>query len=499
MRRPSLAPAAILAVLLAVAAPAGAATLVSQYAVSGSRADASGLSGAGQTRLGGFGSDLSYDAATGTFYGTTDRGPGGGVLPYQPRLQAFTLDIDRATGAIRGFDLQATTLFTQANGDAYTGLNPTLASGSMSTLGGSLDPEGLARLPNGHFLVSDEYGPSVIEFDQSGRAVRTFAVPANLVPRRSNGSVDYTGDRDKVTTGRQDNRGFEGLTVSADGKTAYAMLQDPLFEEGANGAKADGRYSRNVRIVQYDVATGQPTKQYIYQLESLSAINDRIDGTDQDFEANRQGRSIGISAIQALPNGTLLVLERDNRGLGVDDPNAALTVGSKRIWQVDLSNATDVSTISLKGRNDLPDGVTPVAKSATPFIDLAAALKAMGLSVPEKIEGFTFGPRLADGSYTLIVATDNDYSVTQNGGGTQFDVCTSGPGGVNSTVALGAGCPQGQRLLDSYLYSFRLSAAEYASLAGVVPEPATWATMTLGFGLVGAATRRRRRGAMAAA
>ncbi|MBB4617436.1 esterase-like activity of phytase family protein [Sphingomonas abaci] len=492
MRRPSLAPAAVLAVLLA-APPAGAATLVSQFAVPGGAVDRSGLSGAGQNRLGGFGSDLSYDAATGTFYGTTDRGPGGGVLSYQPRLQTFTLDIDHATGAIRGFDLQATTLFTQANGNPYTGLNPTLASGSMATLGGSLDPEGLARLPNGHVLVSDEYGPSVIEFDQTGRAVRTFAVPANLVPKRANGNVDYTGDRDTVATGRQDNRGFEGLTVSADGKTAYAMLQDPLFEEGANGSKADGRYSRNVRIVQYDVATGQPTKQYIYQLESLSDINSRIDGTAQDFEAKHQGRSIGISAIQALPNGTLLVLERDNRGLGVDDPIGANTVGEKRIWQIDLSKATDVSTISLKGTNDLPAGVTPVAKSATAFIDIAAALKAMGLTVPEKIEGFAFGPRLADGSYTLIVATDNDYSVTQNGGGTQFDVCTSGVGGASSTVALGAACPEGQHLLDSYLYSFRLSEAEYASLAGVVPEPATWATMTLGFGLIGAAARRRRR------
>lgn len=492
MRRPLLA----LVVMLA-ATPASAVTLISQYAVAGNAVDRSGVSGnAAQTRLGGFGSDLSYDAATGVFHGMTDRGPGGGVLAYQPRLQAFTLDIDRTSGAINGFALRASTLFTQANGAAYNGLNPTLLNGSAATLGASLDPEGLTRLPNGNFLVSDEYGPSVIEFDPSGRAVRTFATPANLLPKTSNGTVNYTGDRDTVATGRQDNRGFEGLTVSADGKTAYAILQDPLFEEGKNGSKNDGRYSRNVRIVQYDVATGQPTAQYIYQLDSLTDINAR---TDTAFDANKQGRSIGVSAIQALPNGQLLVLERDNRGLGVDDPNVALSVASKRIYKIDLAGATDVSAISLKGLNDLPTGVKPVNKSATPFLDIAAALRSMGYTIPEKLEGFAFGPRLADGSYTLIVATDNDYSVTQNGSGTQFDVCTSGAGGTSTQVALGAACPAGTALIDSYIYSFRLSESEYNALVGAVPEPSTWATMVLGFGLVGAAARRRRRTAPLAA
>ncbi len=32
------------------------------------------------------------------------------------------------------------------------------------------------------------------------------------------------------------------------------------------------------------------------------------------------------------------------------------------------------------------------------------------------------GPRLKDGSYALVAGTDNDYSVTQNATGRQFDV-----------------------------------------------------------------------------
>jgi hypothetical protein len=64
--------------------------------------------------------------------------------------------------------------------------------------------------------------------------------------------------------------------------------------------------------------------------------------------------------------------------------------------------------------------------------------------------------------------------------------------GTTTQVALGAGCPAGTTLIPNMIYSFRLSEAEYRTLTGAVPEPATWGMMVLGFGLVGAAARRRR-------
>lgn len=489
--RPSMLFATVAAVALAPV-PAGAVELISSYAVANGT-DLSGLSGTGNNRFGGFGSDLSYDAATGTFWSTTDRGPGGGVLSYAPRLQGFTLDIDNVTGKINGFTLTNTVLYRDG-ANTFNGLNPQLLNGSVSDLGRSLDPEGLARLPNGNFLVSDEYGPSVYEFAKDGQFVRAFEVPSNLVPRDGNGNVDYVGGAGTITTGRQDNRGFEGLTVSRDGKTAYAILQDPLVNEGrAPDGSANGTYSRNTRIVAFDVATGKQSGQYIYQLESVADINAGL--SKNQFDADKQGRSIGVSSLQAVGDNKLLVLERDNRGFGVDDPNGKKPVGSKRVYEIDLTNATDVTNVSLAGTNTLPSGVVPVAKSATAFLDIAAALKKMGLPVPEKIEGFAFGPRLADGSYTMIIVTDNDYSVTQSGSGQQFDVCTSGVAGkgTNAQVALGASCPDGMTLLPNMVYSFKVSAAEYAQLTGAVPEPATWAMMLTGFGVVGAALRRRRK------
>ena len=480
----------IATLLIAVAIPAlpaHAASFVSSLSIANGT-DLSGFAGIGNNRLGGFGSDLVYNATDGLFYGITDRGPGGGVLSYAPRMQAFSLDID-STGAIGGFTLQRTTVFTDMTGQAFNGLNPRLLNGNSATLGRSFDSEGLARLANGNFLVSDEYGPSLYEFDANGRMIRSFTTPANLLPKEANGTPNYVDGRPTITSGRQDNRGFEGLTVTPDGKTAYAILQDPLVEEGrANNGSADGRFSRNVRIVAFDVATGQSTGQFIYQLEDRADINARVTDT---FGANNQGRSIGVSAIQSLGNGKFLVLERDNRGLSVDD-TASTEVASKRIYQIDLTGATNVASISLAGTNTLPTGVVAAKKDATPFIDIAAALKARGLQVPEKIEGFTFGPRTADGGITLIVATDNDFSVTQNGSGTQFDVCLNATNTVRSQVALGGACPTGQSLIPNLVYSFKLSRAEYLSLTGAVPEPATWAMMIAGFGLVGGAMRRRR-------
>jgi len=58
-----------------------------------------------------------------------------------------------------------------------------------------------------------------------------------------------------------------------------------------------------------------------------------------------------------------------------------------------------------------------------PFLDLAAnTLPELGNKVPEKWEGLAIGPQLKGGDYLMLAGTDNDYSVTQNAVGAQFDV-----------------------------------------------------------------------------
>jgi hypothetical protein len=470
------------ATALAATSAQGAVSFTGSFSVAGAATDLSGIDPKfGGNRLS-FGSDLVYDRTTDLFYGITDRGPGGGLVDYAPRVNAFRLTFDSTTNAVTGFDLKQTIVFTKADGSVFSGLNPLLRSGNVATLGDSFDPEGFVRLPNGNMLVADEYGPSIYEFDATGRQVRAYTTPENLKPKLPGGGIDYVNGRPTITSGRQDNRGFEGLTVGANGKV-YAIMQDPLVNEGASN---QGRNSRNLRIVEFDPATGTATKQFIYQLESLTDINDRIPGTASDFASNAQGRSIGVSSISPMGDGTFLVIERDNRGLGVDDPTGANPIGTKRVYRIDLTGATDVSAVSLAGSNSLPLGVVPVNKSL--YLDVQSALKAAGENTYEKLEGLAFGPALPGGGFNLILVTDNDFSVTQTGSGEQFDVCTGGPGGTTGQVPLGAGCPTGTALIPSKIYSFVVTGKD-----SPVPEPSTWAMMIAGFGLVGAAMRRRMR------
>lgn len=239
-----------------------------------------------------------------------------------------------------------------------------------------------------------------------------------------------------------------------------------------------------LRIVEFDTATGLSTAQYIYSLESLADINARIPGTANDFTATQQGRNIGISAIVALSNREFLVIERDNRGVGIDDPAGAIPVGSKRIYKINLTGATDVSGVSLAGTNALPAGVVPVGKQLT--LDVQAALVAAGLPIPEKMEGLTVGPQLSDGTFALLLGTDNDFSVTQTGSGAQFDVYTNGTQGP-----LG-GDPMGRTLLPTYLYSFKTALPTFQPLQTEVPEPSALALFGAGAAL-GLLRRRRRR------
>ena len=454
-----VAAAAALAITGASAQSLTNVSFVNGLALDGGLLDKS--SGSAFDRRVGFFSDLYYDASRNAWWGLSDRGPGGGTLSYETRVQRFTLDVNPTTGAISNFAVAETIKFRNA-GAAMNGLAPS----PTNVLGNSLDPEGFAVNPkNGHFLVSDEYGPSLIEFDRSGNLVRRYTTPANVIPRSATGVPNFAGDAGN-TQGKRANRGFEGLAVSADGKFAYAMLQSAMLDEGAGS----GVYNR---IVKFDTTTGLALAQYAYKMDASS-----------------QGR--GISALVALGNDKFLVLERNNRGVGI---GADLKTADKNVYQIDLSGATDVSAIDL----DSGAAFTAVSKGAK-LIDLDAdTLAAMGNKSPEKWEGLAVGPKLANGKYLVLAGTDNDYSVTQNGSGVQFDVwlrmtdadpyATSIQCPVGTLLGCSGTLTADYTLLPGVLHAY---AANIDGYTAPVPEPETYALMLAGLGLVGCMSRRRR-------
>jgi hypothetical protein len=397
----------------------------------------------------GFFSDLTYDAATGTWFALSDRGPGGGLIGYATRVEQMLIPVHPVDGSLIGRPLVLRTiLFTDRDGQPFNGLNPRLLNGDAATLGRSFDPEGFAIGRNGHFYVADEYGPSLYEFDRRGRFLRAFDIPETLRPRQADGALNLVDGRPTVVSGRQDNRGFEGLTFNASGTRLYAVMQDPLVNEGDRG---DGRRGRFVRIVEFDVRTGASSAQYLYPLESIATLNAITADTSDDFSATNQGRSIGLSAITALSDHEFLVLERDNRGLGVEVTAAPLL---KRVYRIDLRGASDVSALSLAGAAQLPAGVSAVSKREE--VDLLAALRAAGSEIPEKLEGLAIGPRLVRGGRVVLLGSDNDYSVTQSGAGEQFDVCVNPDTGERAQVVIDSACPTGTQLIPGYLFSFRV-------------------------------------------
>ena len=372
------------ALVLPLAGPAAAdPVFVNGLRFPGGMLDATRRPGANAGRLGFF-SDIYYDSVRDEWWALSDCGPGGGLLTYPTRVQRFTIDINPFTGRISNFKVRETVKFTDpwnllhpfaGRNAALNGQNPALLHGDAGILGRSFDPEGLVVDPRtGHLLVADEYGPALYEFDRKGRLLRTFETPANLIPKVG-AAVNYVAIRDDgLNAGRQDNRGFEGLAITPDGKKLFAVLQDPLVNEpGPN----DGRNGRNVRILVFDNdrrswSYGKSIKQYVYQLEPQAAVRQRI--LDAGGVATptdpRQGRNIGLSAIVALNEHEFLVLERDNRGIGVDDPAGANVVGSKRVFKIDVAGATDV-TDDVLPVGALPPEIMPVAKSDL-FMDLAA-------------------------------------------------------------------------------------------------------------------------------
>lgn len=495
-----------LAVCLLVCAERAAAqpTFVNGIVINGGVLDATREPGANGGRFGFF-SDLYYDPVRGEWWALSDRGPGGGTITYDTRLQRISVDVHPITGGIGNFRIEETIKFTDPHGLLYPftgtpsldGLNPLALTGNAGLLGNSFDPEGLVVDPRtGHFLVADEYGPSLYEFDRKGRLVRAFETPANLIPKAGS-LVNYIAPRDScsatlvppfcgLTAGRQDNRGFEGLAITPDGKRLYAVLQDPLVNEPPPN---NGRNGRNLRIVVFDndrrsSTFGTSVAQYAYQLEAQADIAARIiaaggsaSGTDP-----RQGRNIGLSAIVAVNNHEFLVLERDNRGIGVDDPAGANIVGSKRIYKIQIDDlTTDVSNTTLPNVADLEAvGIKPVAKSAV-WIDLATRTLLPNGKQAEKWEGLTIGPRLFFGAHVLVMGNDNDYSVTQDvGTNVQSDIYVDFNGnfakctldGTDACQINGAGptnvpLPANHRLIPGVLHAYR---ATEADLAGYV-EP----------------------------
>jgi hypothetical protein len=174
------------------------------------------------------------------------------------------------------------------------------------------------------------------------------------------------------------NRGLEGVAISPEGDRIVAMMQGPLAQDSRQDkTKRVGLFTRIVVIDRK--GNEQSTQQFVYPLEDVTT---------------------GISEVLAISRDQYLVLERDS------ESGEAAKI--KKIFKIDLSNATDVSSMEAIGVDQLPQRVVPVAKSD--YLDLMdAKFGYSGERTPEKPEGLAWGKDFDDGRKSLIVCFDNDF------------------------------------------------------------------------------------------
>jgi hypothetical protein len=181
---------------------------------------------------------------------------------------------------------------------------------------------------------------------------------------------------------------MEGLTGTGDGSVLVGLMQSPL-----DNPKAAGRSSVHARLLVYSPATGQ-SRQYLYPLD---------------------GPDFFTSDITLVRDQVYLVIEHDGLALGANPPAT-----QKKIFRIDLSEATDVSDSANTETGRLVDGKTLESLTAaelaaagirTATKTLIADLLALGYP-HDKPEGLVVLSRDEVG-----VVNDDDFGITDGPSG----------------------------------------------------------------------------------
>ena len=253
--------------------------------------------------------------------------------------------------------------------DPATGAIVEQSLGAEFTPGSLGDAEGLARDPQtGALWVSDEAGPTIAEYGLDGVATgRTAPVPA--IQR------DY----------HRGNLSLEALAISPDGLTMWTANEQALTCDG-DSSSGNNTVSTVVRLTRLVRATPQSAWEAAGE---WAYVCDPCGGSNY--------AQSGLSGLCALPDGSLLALEREV---------SITTWGRCRVYRVTtgaLAAATEVSDIPSLSE---AGGYDPVAKGS-PLLEMKGQL--LNIIV---YEGIALGPILGDGSRAVFLVSDGGETKT---------------------------------------------------------------------------------------
>jgi 2',3'-cyclic-nucleotide 2'-phosphodiesterase (5'-nucleotidase family) len=250
-----------------------------------------------------------------------------------------------------------------------------------------IDSEGILVDNEGNFWICEEGGPTIWKVNPVGVVIKRFTPYANLF-----GAETIDVQIDTVFKYRKNNRGFEGISITPNGKI-YAIIQSPILYP----TKSIGEGTRVHRIIEIDPITNT-TRMFAY-------LNDGIIGASGNDQIRLRDWKIGDMA--AINDSTFLVMEAAKRGIS----------DIKKIYLININNATNVNSglysgVTLEALVDATglaaNNITPVSKIL--FMDL---LLNGWNPLLDKAEGLAI---INDS--TIAVGNDNDYgqiSLLENG------------------------------------------------------------------------------------
>lgn len=324
------------------------------------------------TPVGGL-SALSYDRQRDRFYALSD--DRSALAP--ARFYTLKLRVNRNTTekpSLAKVEIEDVTFLKNENGKTFPK--------------GTIDPEGIALSPKGTVFISSEgdrnlgTAPFIREFDlKTGQQLRSLPIPERYLPNDQSKA-------DQPPRGIQNNLGFESLTAEP-GSSLAAVSGDPfrLFTATESALIQDNLpdtsiQSPRLRLMHYligNIARPMVVTEHLYLLDP--APNGAI----------RHGLT---DLVTVDTGGHFLSLERSYGLLG----------GSAKIYQIATSAATDTSGIgTLKGDVSRIDAIKK---------KLLLDLSELGIYL-DNLEGMALGPRLADGSQSLLLVSDNNFNDIQ--------------------------------------------------------------------------------------
>ena len=232
--------------------------------------------------------------------------------------------------------------------------------GHVSGRGANRDQEGIAYIKSRNaLLISGETDNMIIEYDMDGR---------------------QTG-RAVILNPTAFNYGYEALSLSDSLNTIWTMSESTLPIDGEATSEKNGRQGR-LRLQKFDYNLCK-TEEYYYECDKPQA------------RYNAWKYANGVSALTALDDGTLLVLERE---FYVPE----LYSGAFALCKIYCVEPDGESLLNEKK----PIDVSAVPMKKRLVVEWKTTL-SLFRSTLANYEGMCVGPTLADGSQVILLVSDS--------------------------------------------------------------------------------------------